>query len=57
MTDKKLNTLILIVVFLGTFFIMSFVINYDNSVKCEEKNGNWYLGKCLSKFDNSEIEI
>ena len=57
MTDKTLNILMIIVVFLGTFLVMGFVINYDNSVKCEEADGNWYLGKCLSKFDNNEIEI
>jgi len=57
MTNKKLNILITITIFLGTFLMISFVINYDNSVKCEEKNGNWYLGKCLSKSDNIEIEI
>ena len=57
MTDKTLNILMIIVVFLGTFMMISFVINYDNSVKCEEADGNWYLGKCLSKFDNIEIEL
>ena len=57
MTNTTLNILITITIFLGTFLVMGFVINHDNSVKCEEKNGNWYIGKCLSKFDNSEIEL
>ena len=58
MTDKTFEEIcIFVVVAIGTFLIMGFVVNYDNSVKCEEANGNWYLGKCLSKFDNNEIEI